>query len=274
MHCNPMTMKPILITVLTAWLSCNLIAGAADKIATPIQSLAEKDVTDPVLLLLQSRFEQELGDLNPKPAFEVPSNNSGKILVMRFKVREYMVYPHDMTGHLGADLVKQEGPGDDGVLLRINVQPKGEMNQACVPQTLQEPYWSTFLNVYPVAGTEKQIFVALSFRGGTQKTLIRKIQNIAEHPFMAKPARDAATVMPRIRKVLEGVPTYAQLSDILGEPDMDIGSGIHIFVYHLGDGTAVTVGTPDKAAVTYVNHANKRVFPHEKKPADDPEARR
>lgn len=76
--------------------------------------------------------------------------------------------------------MEREGPDDEGVLLRVHVQPKGEVNQAVVPQTVREPYWETFLNVYPVSGSEKQIYVALSSRGWTDKKLIQKIQKILE----------------------------------------------------------------------------------------------
>ena len=76
-----------------------------------------------------------------------------------------------------------------------------------------------------------------------------------------KPDRDAATVMLRIRKAIEAGPTFERLSDILGEPDMDIGSGIHIFVYRLSDGTGIAVGTPDRKKVMYIEHAGKRLFP-------------
>ncbi len=76
--------------------------------------------------------------------------------------------------------------------------------------------------------------------------------------------RDAATIMQRIRAAIEAGPMFEKLSEILGEPDLDIGSGIHIFVYRLSDGTGITVGTPDKNKVMYIEHAGKRLFPVEK----------
>ncbi|MCX6880576.1 MAG: hypothetical protein NTW21_43240 [Verrucomicrobia bacterium] len=77
----------------------------------------------------------------------------------------------------------------------------------------------------------------------------------------SKPDRDAATVLSRIRTVIEADPTIAKLSDILDTPDMDIGSGIHIFGYRLSDGSGITVGTPDQNKVMYIEHAGKRLFP-------------
>src|SRR5258705_312450 len=42
--------------------------------------------------------------------------------------------------------------------------------------SLREPDWSTYLNVYFVAGTDQQIFLALSFRGRTDQQLIRRLR--------------------------------------------------------------------------------------------------
>jgi hypothetical protein len=41
---------------------------------------------------------------------------------------------------------------------------------------------------------------------------------------------------------------------LCGEPDGDIGSGIHIYVYQLSDGSVVRVGTPDNKRIMYVVH--------------------
>ena len=45
-----------------------------------------------------------------------------------------------------------------------------------------------------------------------------------------------------------------QVIDICGVPDEDIGSGIHIYVYKLSDGSLVRIGTPDKKRLIYVAH--------------------
>jgi hypothetical protein len=40
----------------------------------------------------------------------------------------------------------------------------------------------------------------------------------------------------------------------VGFPDADVGSGIHVLEYKLGDGSRVLIGTPDLAKVMYVKH--------------------
>jgi hypothetical protein len=46
----------------------------------------------------------------------------------------------------------------------------------------------------------------------------------------------------------------------LGAPDGDIGSGIHIHVFHLGDNTDVLIGTADDQDILYVRHGQDALF--------------
>jgi len=41
-----------------------------------------------------------------------------------------------------------------------------------------------------------------------------------------------------------------------GRPDEETGSGIYIFVYHLRDGSTVTIGTPDLYRIDHVHHTD------------------
>ena len=47
------------------------------------------------------------------------------------------------------------------------------------------------------------------------------------------------------QKNLKADMKYAQLTCLFGKPDNDIGSGIHIYVYKLEDGTKIIVGYTD-----------------------------
>ena len=45
---------------------------------------------------------------------------------------------------------------------------------------------------------------------------------------------------------------YNAIVDLFGTPDDDIGSGIHIYVYKLKDGTSIYIGYTDK--IMYAKH--------------------
>ena len=47
-------------------------------------------------------------------------------------------------------------------------------------------------------------------------------------------------------KHLKSEMTYPEIINIFGEPDDDIGSGIHIYVYYLSDATRVWIGYTDR----------------------------
>lgn len=146
--------------------------------AAPV--LAEKPIAlpDPVLVSLQAKLEKELGDLKPAPTFEIDRYSGGKSLVMRYKTRDYQVYAQSKGGTLSKKLHAQEGPDEEGVLLRIHVQAKGGLNQAVVPQTYRDTYWQTHLDTYPVADPDKEIFFSLSSRGHTDQKLIERIKKV------------------------------------------------------------------------------------------------
>jgi hypothetical protein len=53
--------------------------------------------------------------------------------------------------------------------------------------------------------------------------------------------------------------TLQQVMERLGTPDRDAGSGIHIYVYRLTDGTEVWVGSPG-SEVWYVRHGSDSLY--------------
>ena len=71
---------------------------------------------------------------------------------------------------------------------------------------------------------------------------------------------DSRKVIPELTKALHTTPTFGELSRILGEPHLDIGSGIHVYVYTLDKGTSLTVGTADKKTVLYVDRGGERLY--------------
>ena len=49
--------------------------------------------------------------------------------------------------------------------------------------------------------------------------------------------------------------SHTKLMFVFGQPDKDLGSGIHIYVYQLDDATEVWVGMTDK--IVYANHVDQ-----------------
>jgi hypothetical protein len=72
---------------------------------------------------------------------------------------------------------------------------------------------------------------------------------------LARPSRS----IEQFRFITKGA-TMAQVIQSLGEPDRDAGSGIHIFVYRLSDGSEVWIGTPDASEILYVRHGTEALY--------------
>ena len=51
---------------------------------------------------------------------------------------------------------------------------------------------------------------------------------------------------------LNSAMTYSQVVASFGEPDGDLGSGIHIYYYNLDDGTCIWIGFADR--IIYARH--------------------
>ena len=54
--------------------------------------------------------------------------------------------------------------------------------------------------------------------------------------------------------------TMSQVIDTLGAPDRDIGSGIHIYVYRLSNGTEVWIGSPDALTILYARNGATTLY--------------
>lgn len=55
--------------------------------------------------------------------------------------------------------------------------------------------------------------------------------------------------------------TMQEVTARLGKPDRDTGSGLHVYMYRLSDGTAVLIGSSDGSAIMYVRHGGEVLFP-------------
>ncbi len=76
--------------------------------------------------------------------------------------------------------------------------------------------------------------------------------------FIAAASCEEESGIPRdsieyFQKYLKADMDYSDMKSIFGKPD--VGSGIHIYVYNLKDGTQVTIGYTDK--IIYARHIDE-----------------
>lgn len=174
-------MKTLAQFLVVAALGTGLTAGSARE-----NGSIEQRVRD--------RLRPVLAGLTPAPTFEFPEGS--KSLLVYYRPRKFLVHNGSMTGEWSTNVVEEVGPRLTGFVLRIKVEGLGEVNQAVTPQTLQEPYWRTFLDLTPIAGTTNQIYWALSFTGRTDQKMLTKVKQALGSLAGRKPTLTAEPSQP------------------------------------------------------------------------------
>lgn len=105
------------------------------------------------------------------------------------------------------------------------------------------------------------IVIVLAFVGCADKSIPGKTTN-------------QSTVQPSAQrdfdlfKAVNMSTTIEEIINSFGQPDRDAGSGIHILVYDLNDGTSVWIGSADYTSIMYLDHVSaegehQRMLPKE-----------
>jgi hypothetical protein len=123
---------------------------------------------------VEKRVKPVLAGLHPTPTLEYPAQEQS--LIVHYHPQKFLVHQRSKTGAWSTNVVEELGPSFTGFVLRIHLERLGEVNQSVTPQTIQEPYWQTLLDVTPIAGTTNQIYWALSFAGGTDQRLLTSLR--------------------------------------------------------------------------------------------------
>jgi len=105
----------------------------------------------------------------------------------------------------------------------------------------------------------RQRFVWIRRTGGgpfepVEPLLVELTRTSRVAQLSTKPRVARAPTVADVRRIRPG-DAIADVDDWLGAPQNDIGSGIHVFTYHLRDGTA-TVGSSDGSHVLYAHTAS------------------
>jgi hypothetical protein len=123
---------------------------------------------------ITDQLEPLFKNLSTKPTITFASD--GKTVVMRYLPQTFQVHGRGKAGEFAAEAHTEVGPSYKGFVLWIHLQPKGEVNQPVTPQRLQEPYWTTDLDLTPLKNADKQIFWGLSQGSRTSSTLLKEIR--------------------------------------------------------------------------------------------------
>lgn len=108
----------------------------------------------------------------------------GDSYVAKRETMEFQVHSRYKSGEIDPKAHAEEGPNEKGFLLQV-MRVKGPYEGAAmVPQSLSEPYWTTYVNAVPTADGSGHWHILLSygveldqsFRSELMKALPRKAQ--------------------------------------------------------------------------------------------------
>lgn len=115
------------------------------------------------------------------PPSEVTSKIDENSVEILFRPQTFTVHGHSMTGEFSKGTHQEVGPSYKGLVLRISRQQLGLVNQAVTPQTIQEPYWTTDLDITPLKSADCQLFWALSYGARPDPKLLAAVRNALHH---------------------------------------------------------------------------------------------
>ena len=153
---------------------CDILKGllivGLTCIALPCVAMAADSTTNKALAAVAAALQPALVKLDPRPTLAFPEYEAS--LVVTYLSQTYKIHGRSMTGEVSTNAFDEVGPSFRGFVLRVHLQPKGEVNQAETPQTIREPYWLTDLGVTPIGDTDKQAYWALSYGGRTPTNVL------------------------------------------------------------------------------------------------------
>jgi hypothetical protein len=107
----------------------------------------------------------------PDATFEMTKQE----FVAKFETMTYTLHARGKSGEAFERTYQEEGPKFKGFLLRVELREGKYEGAAVVPQTLQEPYYSTFIDASNVEKDNKHHFVHFSYGGRLDPELKKAI---------------------------------------------------------------------------------------------------
>jgi len=152
------------------------------------------DVSAPELGKVAAAMQPITATLSPAP--EVKTNEASSLTVS-YRTQTFKIHGGSMTGAFSKDAHDEVGPTFKGFVLFVAVQKRGEANQAVTPQTLRRPYWETYIQVTPLAGSDKQLYWGLSYGSRTDTNLLAQIRQAIEQLREEPNPASHGTALPR-----------------------------------------------------------------------------
>lgn len=95
---------------------------------------------------------------------------------LQYRAQKFWIHQASKLGEWSTNALEEIGPSAKGLVLNVRVEPLGQINQLATPQTLRGPYFSTWVEITPIAKTTNQACWFLSVGQQTDPKLIQNIK--------------------------------------------------------------------------------------------------
>ncbi len=95
----------------------------------------------------------------------------GESYVYRYHTQVFKIHGQSKQGVFAGEPHDEEGPNIDGILLRVTPRIGPYGGQFVVPQAFTLPYWTAFINAYPVSA-DMHLFLYIAYGKKADKNLV------------------------------------------------------------------------------------------------------
>jgi hypothetical protein len=95
--------------------------------------------------------------------------------VAKFETMMFTLHRRGKGGDVFPDTYQDEGPKAKGFILRVTLNDGTYQGAAVVPQTLREPYFSTYIDASAAKQKDKHYFISFSYGSRLDKNLKQAI---------------------------------------------------------------------------------------------------
>lgn len=115
-------------------------------------------------------------DMRPVPNV----TQDDKTVNLSYNTRTFMVYSTDKVGRHSEQAHEVIGPKYDGLITQVTVEDGRYIGAAEIPQDIRQPYWTAFVNAYPIAKGKQHLHVNISYGARTDRENITKVKKLLE----------------------------------------------------------------------------------------------
>ena len=123
-----------------------------------------------------SKISRKLTKIAESLGPDASVKQKGGTVTLSYRTRTFMVHNTDRLGRRSEKTHKAVGPRYDGLIVKVTEKDGRYAGAAKTPHCSQKPYWTTYLNAYPMNKGTQHLHVIISYGSRTDREVIRRLK--------------------------------------------------------------------------------------------------